>query len=616
VNLVQAAIDGDLSKIKDLLPSSSEGQRTAALYAASKAGKANSLKKLLTHHIYPIYIINALVPATQEGHIKCILVLNKAGARPGGNLEGRTPEGEAAKQGSLKLMRALLERKSKDGKVWLQPLDWSWIRVNEMPDEDVDLPAAGDGYEPLLNAIRGNHLDMVTFLLDHKAPVNRVTKLGRHPIEMAVDLGYTEIVELLRAHGGVAFDRTSVGFAAAAGYGFRDRFDALWPKATDEEKRIAFVMAAQGNHLDFLYTLAPWAETDTLINAFNLVVPRGFLKCCRALIGMGVNLNAYTKPSGYTPLIWASAKGRVDIVELLIRNGAKVDKASKGDRIPPLHKAISAGHLDVVHVLLKAGASPNKIEADGKSTWDCAEASSIMDQVVPLLEKSGATINLRKQIQKELKVLLKKDKRKAYYPIFEDIELRLCESRFGGQPWVQDEYPRPQSDGKVLPLVLQLNLNEHPHKKERRNKLLQVFYNKNAWGDGRGVVRCIPLEGEGRVEEGPAFPVLNISGWSKAKSDFPSINTDSARIKQTLSEEQIAMLRFLNVSGDKLGGWPDWVQDSNYPICSQCQGLQSQLIFQLEGGRTLPVDWGDAGIAYLLCCPKHPSEMSFITQCY
>jgi hypothetical protein len=34
----------------------------------------------------------------------------------------------------------------------------------------------------------------------------------------------------------------------------------------------------------------------------------------------------------------------------------------------------------------------------------------------------------------------------------------------------------------------------------------------------------------------------------------------------------------------------------------------------MEGARSLPVDWGHAGVAFLLCCPDHPEAVGFLAQ--
>jgi ankyrin repeat protein len=66
---------------------------------------------------------------------------------------------------------------------------------------------------------------------------------------------------------------------------------------------------------------------------------------------------------GRTPLSWASAKGRADVVKLLLKKGSNADSRSKYDRTP-LSYAAENGHEVVVRMLLEEGA-----EADSRNTY-------------------------------------------------------------------------------------------------------------------------------------------------------------------------------------------------------------------------------------------------------
>ena len=66
--------------------------------------------------------------------------------------------------------------------------------------------------------------------------------------------------------------------------------------------------------------------------------------------------------------------------------------------------------------------------------------------------------------------------------------------------------------------------------------------------------------------------------------------------------------------GDKLRGWPLWVQSVNYPICPNC-GSEMLYLFQLGYHGHLPVDLGDYGTGYLFYCPTHPRMLTFAYQC-
>jgi hypothetical protein len=63
-------------------------------------------------------------------------------------------------------------------------------------------------------------------------------------------------------------------------------------------------------------------------------------------------------------------------------------------------------------------------------------------------------------------------------------------------------------------------------------------------------------------------------------------------------------------AGEKLGGWPRWVQGIEYPSCPGC-GTRMELILQVDSERTLPTMFGDMGIGHLSQCPTHPEVLGF-----
>lgn len=106
--------------------------------------------------------------------------------------------------------------------------------------------------------------------------------------------------------------------------------------------------------------------------------------------------NPNAEKDGWTPLLWAACNGDEDIVRLLIKHNAhsvyihkqqdmemqekntgnddehndpfvKPKDASKVGKYTPLHWASYKGHLKVVWLLLKAGMSPTEIDMYGNT---------------------------------------------------------------------------------------------------------------------------------------------------------------------------------------------------------------------------------------------------------
>src|SRR5258708_6238082 len=104
----------------------------------------------------------------------------------------------------------------------------------------------------------------------------------------------------------------------------------------------------------------------------------------------GVDVNT---PDDYTstPLHQVSQRGRLDIVELLVKHHADPDTRDSRQHTP-LMKASLDGKLDVVHVLLRNGASADSHDPDGWTSLMVTSQSGHLD-VVRLLLQSGAAID-------------------------------------------------------------------------------------------------------------------------------------------------------------------------------------------------------------------------------
>ncbi|NLD49715.1 MAG: ankyrin repeat domain-containing protein, partial [Clostridiaceae bacterium] len=73
--------------------------------------------------------------------------------------------------------------------------------------------------------------------------------------------------------------------------------------------------------------------------------------------------NQYDK-DGWTPLLWAAARGRYEIVKILLENGADVSMPHKISGALPIHMAGHSGNVKTAEILLN-----NKSE-DINEVWD------------------------------------------------------------------------------------------------------------------------------------------------------------------------------------------------------------------------------------------------------
>ncbi len=225
-------------------------------------------------------------------------------------------------------------------------------------------------------------------------------------------------------------------------------------------------------------------------------------------------------------------------------------------------------------------------------------------------------------------------RRAAWFPLVEAKPGTVTTSKFGGIPYLPPEelWPMCQHCGQPMPLFLQLNLAELPSalRGEFGEGLLQLFYCTNddascesecdayfPFTEGK-FVRVVVSDSDALPPAIPErmthVPEQQIIGWEEA-DDYPD-SQEALEHGATYTDrewEQLIEADFPR-SGDKLSGWPHWIQDIEYPRCRICQ-TPMRLIFQLDSNDHLPYMFGDMGCGHLTQCPIHKNEVTFAWAC-
>ena len=226
-------------------------------------------------------------------------------------------------------------------------------------------------------------------------------------------------------------------------------------------------------------------------------------------------------------------------------------------------------------------------------------------------------------------------------------------SWFGGLPLAvghDDPWPSCASCNAPMRLMLQLDLADLPEGFDAalREGVLQVFYcgsddgSCDTWApfSGTHVLRVVePSQVEanppGDIETWPKVPV---TGWRRFE-DAPDpeeherlgieytydFNRDVVHVRSTEPEivlEGIGLDLDPDVEhvistaarGDKLGGWPHWVQGPEYPICPECEEPM-ELLVQIDSEDHLDYMFGDLGCGHVTQCRNHPRILAFGWAC-
>ena len=111
----------------------------------------------------------------------------------------------------------------------------------------------------------------------------------------------------------------------------------------------------------------------------------GWIEMVEFLLKRGANLNLRDDVHNSTPLAWAAAAGRREIVEYLAAKGP-------GELDDALRAAVNRDRPEIVKHLLRCGADPTQQNDAGKSAVDLALKGN-NEEIVQLLKESDQNLN-------------------------------------------------------------------------------------------------------------------------------------------------------------------------------------------------------------------------------
>lgn len=232
-----------------------------------------------------------------------------------------------------------------------------------------------------------------------------------------------------------------------------------------------------------------------------------------------------------------------------------------------------------------------------------------------------------------IKEKLEPFRRKTWVPETKPMAGSSDCSKFSGNPVlpVNESWPCCKNCDQPMQLFLQLDSNSLPVEagKPFGEGFLQVFYCTN-WEQECEVdceaffpfskstlVRVLPFGACEASQSNPVkdkFPEVVISGW-KEKTDYPNWEElESLNFPLTDEESDCLCDQDTPLSGDKLLGWPHWVQGVEYPDCPEC-GQKMELVFQIDSEDNLPYMFGDAGCSHVTQCKRHPHLLTIAWAC-
>lgn len=217
------------------------------------------------------------------------------------------------------------------------------------------------------------------------------------------------------------------------------------------------------------------------------------------------------------------------------------------------------------------------------------------------------------------------ERRTTWIPQVADGEGAPRGCRIGGRPFLPrgEAWPACGVCREPLHLVVQLNSSELPGEIAERtgSGLFQMLYclsecevQADGWAPYSAVHCARRLDPNVDGEPGAGGRALApraITGWT-AVDDLPHWEELPAPLAEELEAAYEACARPL--VGDKLAGWPAWVQGVEYPACRICNRPMTML-FQIDSQDNLDWMWGDVGCAHLSQCAEHRDQLAFGWAC-
>lgn len=315
-----------------------------------------------------------------------------ADADPDSSENGVTPLLVSSARGNQDVVKILVE-KGADVNHTPPPLSEQRIERAAIPDPEKEkLATAVSGDTPLISAVRNDHPDTVSYLLEKGADINQPNRHSETPGLLAARLGRSDIMDMLLDRG------LDPDLPIATEY--NDYFIASILK--QEKARALLIEAVLKDHADTARVLLQRGGNPNVRDrdgrtALSWAAEMGYRDVAQVLLEFRSEVDARDN-LGRTPLIYAAMKGHAGLVELLLAHDADVNAmdgrqhdygtAVEAAGETALIHATRNGHLAVVRTLLSHGADTGLGGSHGETAEKIARERGY-EGIVRLLAAQG-----------------------------------------------------------------------------------------------------------------------------------------------------------------------------------------------------------------------------------
>ncbi|OWY96418.1 hypothetical protein PHMEG_00033316 [Phytophthora megakarya] len=357
--------------------------------------------------------------AARLGHVDVLTYLLTKGASTHlTNFEGRTALHVAVNREELQSVKILLafdanaELGDSNGQTPLMSaiklglVEMATVLINASPHCVEAIDKQGDSVLGI--AVYNGQLEIVRLLLNSGVNLSLSTGGAPTPLMLAASKGYVEIMNLLLDKGADVDEKTWKGDTAltfAAEGGQVEAVEILLTRHTTVDSHgvnsAPLAIAAQRGHAEVIKLLLKHnvnvnAKDSDGDSALHEAVYSHSPDCARVLIQSEATELDVQNENGWTPLIAASQRDLVQIVNTLLHKKASVELRTKDGR-SALHIAAEEGRVDVVCLLLQHGA---EIDVVNKAKWTplMMAANRGHRETIKFLVEKGASLTCKNQL--------------------------------------------------------------------------------------------------------------------------------------------------------------------------------------------------------------------------
>jgi len=218
--------------------------------------------------------------------------------------------------------------------------------------KDPNQPDSNGRRTPLHWAVRGNHVEVVTALMEGGANPDIGDQAGKTPLEHAAENNMVEMTAMLLEAGADVNKRDLVGGNAV-----------LWAAGLGSPETLKLVVDAGGEiEVKDINGLTPltWAAQT------------GKSASMQILIEAGADVNSVDALNGESVLMRAARSGKIESVELLFASGVDTSAKTRLDA-DALHIAAEFSNAAIVQRLIDSGMDPNAVDVRGRNALDYAK---------------------------------------------------------------------------------------------------------------------------------------------------------------------------------------------------------------------------------------------------